>query len=146
MRVNPNEADFAKFLEQVGNGKNLERNTNLMIVPDEMRVFTREELIEFCFPRLNLEHTVEDIDSLSNSAILSPTNLSVEVLNLEILTRIPGQGRIFPSTDSLYIAGDNDSVLQHNINGLQLNVRDNVLENIHLRMPSGFPPHLLHLK
>uniref|UniRef100_A0A915K6N5 ATP-dependent DNA helicase n=1 Tax=Romanomermis culicivorax TaxID=13658 RepID=A0A915K6N5_ROMCU len=146
MRVNKDEASFSEFLEEVGNGTNFIENTTFMFVPSEMRVYTREDLIEFCFPRNLLQHPVENIDGLSNAAILAPTNLAVEFINLQVLECVAGEERIFSSTDSLQIAGDSESLMAHNIGGLQVNVGDNVLEMIHERMPTGFPPHNLHLK
>uniref|UniRef100_A0A915KP08 Uncharacterized protein n=1 Tax=Romanomermis culicivorax TaxID=13658 RepID=A0A915KP08_ROMCU len=95
-----------------------------------MRVYSREELIDLCFQKAELENPLEYLDSIRDSAILALTNLTVDLLNLQILNAMPG--------------GNNESLQAHSLDDSQLNVGDNVLESIHLRTPTGLLAHNLN--
>uniref|UniRef100_A0A915K9U2 DNA helicase n=1 Tax=Romanomermis culicivorax TaxID=13658 RepID=A0A915K9U2_ROMCU len=91
MPVNRDEASFSEFLE-VGNDENFMAETNVKPILSEMGVYSRDDLIDFCFQKAKLENLLEYLDSFRDSAILAPTNLTVDLLNLQILNAMPGEG------------------------------------------------------
>uniref|UniRef100_A0AC34RS69 ATP-dependent DNA helicase n=1 Tax=Panagrolaimus sp. JU765 TaxID=591449 RepID=A0AC34RS69_9BILA len=84
MRVNPVEARFVKFLEQVGKAEN---NYSTLIpylpIPQQNVMKTIEELMNFCYPQHILEHINDDknFDELMESSMLCPVNLDVFGIN-----------------------------------------------------------------
>ena len=92
---NPSNKTFARWLLDVGDGK----NGNHLTIPDSMLVESGsvDDLIDKVFPSF-------DKPTLSTSCILSPKNKTIETLNDAILERLPAEEDEYCSAD--YFAED----------------------------------------
>ena len=148
MRAGPEEADFAKWLLDIGNG-NLPRPLNpktehSIVLPSQC---VCENVIEELYP-LNFDPNQE---TMQNRLILTPLNEDARLINEQILDRFAGEKKIFKSIDIV-----NDMPLPG-----EQRVQQNVIEdpNRHAVLQqmyptkflnsvtlSGLPPHELNLK
>ncbi len=135
--LNPEEGlRHAEWLLSVGEGRANDENSNVNL-PECMTV--REsasdlrDLIDRVFP--DLAHHFNNIDYITNRAILAPTNDSVDVLNrLIVETMLPGECKTYVSADKIH--DTDDCTLTHNL----------PTEFLNTLTPNGCPPHLLSLK
>ena len=121
---------FAKSLLELGNGEGLFRSG------EEIRadaigspVTTLEDLKNKVFPNLRNHYT--DHSWLCERAILAPINTAVHKLNADLLTCIPGDGKVYKSIDTVT---DPNKIVHYPTEFL------NSLE------PTGMPSHRLELK
>uniref|UniRef100_A0AC34GJ26 ATP-dependent DNA helicase n=1 Tax=Panagrolaimus sp. ES5 TaxID=591445 RepID=A0AC34GJ26_9BILA len=103
MRVDADELDFVKFLDELGNPY-LDPNTpkvdlHKVLLDESQMLQTPEELIDFCFPPHVLDNPLAHSKELLESAILCPTNQNTFTMNDEILELIPGEPQTFISLD-----------------------------------------------
>jgi hypothetical protein len=125
-------ASFAEFLLKVGDGK-LDIVKDLgpckVRLPDALMMDSEnlEDLCQFVFQRL--EHNFTNPAWLCSRAIICPTNSAVDEVNDVMINKFPGEARDYKSRDK---------VLE--------NEHQYPLEFINSLTPSGFPPHVLHLK
>ena len=125
-------ASFAELLLKVGDGK-LDIVKDLgpckVRLPDALMIDSEnlEDLCQFVFQRL--EHNFTNPAWLCSRAIICPTNSAVDEVNDVMINKFPGEARDYKSRDK---------VLE--------NEHQYPLEFINSLTPSGFPPHVLHLK
>jgi hypothetical protein len=100
----PEAAEFAEILEDIGNGE-LGRDTQGIVgFPPEICVKDKKELIESTYP--NLAQHYQNSDYLQERAILAPTNDDVENISKIILEDMPGEGKVFRSFNKVIIQAD----------------------------------------
>ena len=140
MRVGPGEDEFARWLLQVGYGRNF-INEDCIEIPEQCRGESLDELIEFCYPTEALQDPILNIDLIRNHCILAPLRTTVSRINDRIRSRIP---EAFAETETLH--GFDHRVRDQNAyNPLAINIAEGDVEYIHGRAPSGFPPYELKL-
>uniref|UniRef100_A0AC35GIH2 ATP-dependent DNA helicase n=1 Tax=Panagrolaimus sp. PS1159 TaxID=55785 RepID=A0AC35GIH2_9BILA len=86
IRADLDEAEFAKFLLQIGEGKTNDSNSN-MEFPDGFEIET--DLVQEVFGHLIAQQRYEDVAS---SAILSARNADVDELNKQVVDLLPSRG------------------------------------------------------
>jgi PIF1-like helicase/Helitron helicase-like domain at N-terminus len=131
MRVAGNDDDFREWLIKLGNGELTNSDgldEDIIEIPSHF-VETRSLITSIFGEKIS----PEQVEQFQNKAILCPKNQDVNNLNFQILKRLEGEERIYPSVDSV--------VPQENIN-----VLDYPVEFLNTLLPSGTPPHKLVLK
>ena len=127
MRTNPDQAEFAQYLLEVGEG----RHQRIAGLPEESidipRNWVTENVINEIFPEVD--------ENSHNTAILTPKNNTALLINEEVLEKLPGDRKIYYSHD---IELDQNS--QPNPAPLY------PVELLHSLTPSGMAPHKLILK
>ncbi|KAK1410458.1 hypothetical protein QVD17_36995 [Tagetes erecta] len=132
--------EFAEWILKLGDGLLGEENDgdteiqipeDLLIVDDENSI---SSLMSFTYPNIN--HHLWDETYFQQRAILAPTNEAVNSLNEELLKTIPGEEKIYLSSDSLC---ESEEETETNIALFS----PEVLNSLHL---SGLPNHKLVLK
>lgn len=138
MRVDANEIQFSEWLCDIGAGKRTIKGTTEIELPSSNIAKSSEELIEFCFQDLfSAKDPLSKSELISDAAILSPRNDSVETINEKALKKLNGEKEVYTSIDTPLNA-DNDY--------MSIYRSDNNIETIHNSTPSGLPPHILELK
>ncbi|TMS34340.1 hypothetical protein L596_001962 [Steinernema carpocapsae] len=100
MRLDKNQASFAKWLDELGNGTNIIPNSDGCVqVPEETSVNNLNSLIDFCYPNNCLSDPVKRVDDIKGSSILCTTNNTTFKVNETLLDRLPGKARTFKSID-----------------------------------------------
>uniref|UniRef100_A0A0L8FLC9 ATP-dependent DNA helicase n=1 Tax=Octopus bimaculoides TaxID=37653 RepID=A0A0L8FLC9_OCTBM len=122
-------AEFAEDILALGEWK-VPKNDKGDISISELcnTVESPSDLLETVFP--NLESNYADINWLSERTILAPKNVAVSAINDQLISRIPGEERIYKSIDRTC---DLQDIINYPIEFL------NSLE------PAGLPPHILRL-
>lgn len=132
--------EFANWLLNVGERKINEPNDGEVEIkiPDELLItdFTNliDAIISSTYP--SLQHNSANVEYLKYRAILAPTFEIVEKVNQHILSQIPGEERIYLSSDSI-CKSDQDKGSFEDL------YTPNFLNTINC---SGSPPHQLSLK
>ena len=126
------EQDFAKWLLDVGHGKNIDQDSTIPFDPD-MHVPDSEALINHIYP--NIDKVVPPPQYFLDRIILTPRNLDVEDINATILKLFPGSEYIFYSADSIEE--------EHGANSESGSIPVEFLRSMNA---SGLPPGELHLK
>ncbi|XP_029639664.1 uncharacterized protein LOC115214774 [Octopus sinensis] len=123
-------AAFAQDILALGEGK-VPRNDKDDKSISELcnTVDNPSDLLETVFP--NLESNYADINWLSERTIQAPKNVAVSAINNQLISRIPGEERIYKSIDQ---TSDPKDIVNYPIEFL------NSLE------PAGLPPHILRLR
>jgi len=88
MRVGPGEADFARWLLDVGYGENL-INGDCVNLPVQTQCASREEFIEFSYPATIMQQPIENVDLFKSHCILAPRGNTVAGINDSIRNLIP---------------------------------------------------------
>ena len=103
----------------------------MISIPFELGVCTNDKttFIDQIYP--NIESNFQNIDWLSERAILTPHNSSVNSFNEHLLESLPGENIVLPSVDST--TTEDEAVLYPT-------------EFLNSLNPSGLPRHLLRLK
>ncbi|KAM0899696.1 hypothetical protein ACQ4PT_021133 [Festuca glaucescens] len=125
---------FSEYLLRIGNGTEETIGDDYVRLPDDIVIgYTEDEkainrLIGDVFPALNAN--ARSREYMSERAILSTKNEHVDDLNDKMISRFPGEERLYHSFDSI----EDD---------LQNNYTIDFLNSI---TPNGLPPHVLKLK
>ncbi|XP_019058078.1 PREDICTED: uncharacterized protein LOC104814022 [Tarenaya hassleriana] len=113
LRLNRSEIEFAKWILQVGNGtaRKIDENTNAStgenkILIDETLMLCSmgdplQVIVDAAYPRFL--NSFLDQAYLTERAILTPRNETVDEVNAFILSKIPGQATEYLSSDSIGI-------------------------------------------
>ena len=94
-----NAREFAQWLLDVGNGRNL-IDGNAVRIPDYMRTESADSLIESIYLAINSTPPPPP-EYFLNCMILAPRNIDVDEINQEILDCMPGDSRQYISTDEI---------------------------------------------
>lgn len=138
-RVIPGQDVFKALLKRIGTGLDVDANfTEHITLPAELCVHSIKELVDFVFQPEHLKDPIHFVEELKGCAILCTTNLTVDKVNDELLSRIEGQSRTFVSIDQAHE--------DHPFDRLAVNAADANVENIRRKTPTGIPPHKLILK
>jgi hypothetical protein len=115
--------------------------SSALILPEGMMAKSKADLVNYCFDPafFNNPYTESAIDSIANSALLSPLNSTVAAINDAALEQMVGDVHIRESIDRAADLDGNDKNSSHHRPDLNI-------ESIHQLMPTGMPPHLLALK
>ena len=133
MRANPGEEDFKSFLLDMGDGKLPLKNAPPF--PESIEIpynfITSTNIVDDIFPQDQIsQHSA----SLIKRAILCPTNKDAPSINANILNRLPGDVRMYPSVDSIAdFSHDEES-------------ENYPIEFLNSFTPSGMPDHNLFWK
>jgi hypothetical protein len=131
MRADSSDQEFAKWILRLGNGELLNSDglgDNVVEIPSEFLV--KGDIIDEV---LGKKITLEQVDALSQRAILCPKNKGTITLNEEVLKRLDGPLRSYLSVDEIKVTHDGDDV-------------NYPVEFLNSLTPSGLPPHKLNLK
>lgn len=135
MRTAPDQEILRNWLEEIGNGLNLEEGK--LSIPDEIIEKSLDGAISFCFPPQLFEDPFKYASIIADNAILSPTNNDVDAINEIALERLPCEHRTFLSVDGPLGSNDYATYAARS---------DFNLECIHAMTPTGMPSHELRLK
>ena len=126
MRVQEDNQKFCQWLLDIGDGVCLDKGGDHSkdLIPEEMLVNSIQELIERTFPNL---HQMK-IEELMEAAIFTTVNEDVWEINKICLDRLPGDKKVYLSTDTV----ENETSAP--------------TELLNSRRPGGFPDHNLELK
>ncbi|XP_008189219.1 ATP-dependent DNA helicase PIF2-like, partial [Acyrthosiphon pisum] len=129
MRAN-NDADFAAWLLQLGNGQlpAVDGNVNTVEIPRNM-VCDIANLIDFVYPQ---QMSLANVDEFARKIILCPRNEDCRQVNRTVLQRVTGAARTYTAIDTV-VADDVDEIANYPTEFL------NSLE------PDGLPPYRLTL-
>jgi hypothetical protein len=125
---------FSEYLLRIGNGTEDTIGDDYVRLPDDIVIGYTEDgkainkLIEDVFPSLHANATSREY--MSTRAILSTKNEHVDDLNDKMISRFPGEEKVYHSFDSI----EDD---------LQNNYTIDFLNSI---TPNGLPPHTLKVK
>lgn len=128
------DPSFSKFLLRVGNGIEMVDQLDQIEIPRSMLLESKDrpssiqDLIDFVFPDLN-EYANNAI-TMTSSAILTPKNNCVDEINDTLMSRFPGDEKVYYSIDETMNQSDQ---------GLYADF-------LHTLTPNGMPPHELVLK
>ena len=133
MRANPGEEDFKSFLLDMGDGKLPLKNSHPFSESIDIpyNFITSTNIVNDIFPQ---DHISQHPASLIKRAILCPTNKEAASINANILNRLPGDVRVYPSVDSIADFSDDEESENYPI------------EFLNSLAPSGMPDHNLFLK
>jgi hypothetical protein len=133
MRVDPQDpqsAQFAQWLCDVGQGNNLPLDNSLTL-PQHMVCGPQiSDLIATIYPNIGTGEALQDKYFLER-AILCPRNMEVDEINAEVLKVFPGIERLYSSADSVKGAEDGNMYPVEYLNSLNM---------------GGLPPSQLCLK
>jgi hypothetical protein len=139
-RVGPGQERHAEWLDKLGRGQNYaDAAFKHVLIPAENRCDTGEELIDFVFPRALLADAIANIEHLRTGAILASHRETVLRMNQHVADRMPAEWKDLNGYDHLRPGGERPAAWD-------VNAADADVENLHQRMPSGFPPYALKLK
>uniref|UniRef100_A0A8I6XZN3 ATP-dependent DNA helicase n=1 Tax=Hordeum vulgare subsp. vulgare TaxID=112509 RepID=A0A8I6XZN3_HORVV len=125
---------FSEYLLRIGNGTEETIGDDYVRLPNDIVIaYTEDEtamnkLIEDVFPSLHAN--AKSREYMSTRAIVSTKNDHVDALNEKMISRFPGEEKIYHSFDSI----EDD---------MQNNYTIDFLNSI---TPNGLPPHVLRLK
>lgn len=125
---------FSEYLLRIGNGTEEIIGNDYVCLPDDIVISYTEDdtainkLIENVFPSLHAKATSRDY--MSARAILSTKNDHVDDLNDKMISRFPGEEKLYHSFDSI------EDDLQNNYN----------IDFLNSITPNGLPLHVLRLK
>jgi hypothetical protein len=130
---------FSRYMAKLATGVTTDDKDRIN-VPASMTTTDENDIIDFVFPPEAMSNPTIDsnLDRISGSALLCPTNAEALRLNKILLDKISGDTRTFKSIDEPI----NDDPLQT----LAVHAADKCIENLNGQTPSGMPPHELHLK
>ncbi|XP_073139039.1 uncharacterized protein [Henckelia pumila] len=127
------DTEFSEFLLRIDNGLQHTINGDFIKLPDSMVIQWENEesidkLIDFVFP--NMINHVNDANYMVGRAIITPKNCDVDKINEMLISKFPGEERVYTSWDS--IEDDNNNLFQE--------------EFLNSLSPSGLPPYIISLK
>jgi hypothetical protein len=130
---------FSRYMAKLATGVTTDDKDRIN-VPASMTMTDEDGIIDFVFPPEAMSYPTIDsnLDRISGSALLCPTNAEALRLNKIILDKIYGPTRTFYSIDEPI----NDDPMQT----LAVHAADKCIENINRQTPSGMPPHELDIK
>jgi ATP-dependent DNA helicase PIF1 len=104
MRLNTEiaaEREFAKWQLEVGQGKHTSSEGSMISLPDHMkcRENTVDCLIDTIYPGISTG--ILSANYFSERTILSSLNVDVDSLNMSVLSKLPGESKVFNSVDSI---------------------------------------------
>jgi hypothetical protein len=113
LQGDPEMAEFATWLLEVGEGDNIPHNqtgADINFKPS-MRVASHDTLIDKIYENLSTPNHAND-QYFKNCTILTPWNDDVIILNKKILAKFPGESKTYHSADKVvYEAGVDDERL-----------------------------------
>ena len=99
---NSKQKEFAEFLLKIGNGEySTNSNTENMITLSADMTITKgnlTDLADFVYP--NLAKNSGNVNYMVGRAILTPKNTDVDIISDMLMSRLPGETRVYPSLDS----------------------------------------------
>ena len=131
MRAEKDELEFAEWLLRLGDGLLPIENAispYAIQIPDHM--IAQKNIEDEIFGE---KIVIEQIESLSSSVILCPTNEDTFEMNTKVMNKLEGESKTYISLDE--IECDKEEEVDHF-----------PLEFVHKQTPSGLPPHELTLK
>ena len=137
MRADSDQLKFCNWLGDIGAGKNYEKGSNEVRIPDENLAKSEDELLDFCFKDL-FKDPLSKSDSIADAAILAPRNENVDNINKKALSRMKGNKETLESIDTPLRPDISDPMSIYRV--------DKDIEVIHNSTPPGLPPHILELK
>ncbi|XP_021732167.1 uncharacterized protein LOC110698971 [Chenopodium quinoa] len=133
--------EFLEWILRIGDGKEGEPNDGETIIKIPDDILIKDEvnspvasIVESVY--LFISHNLDNTKYFQERAILVPTNECVEVVNEHLLSIIPGEEKI-------YLSSDNICASDRNVRGYQELYTPNFLNSINC---SGLPNHTLKLK
>lgn len=128
MRVNSDEVDFAKWLISIGLGKNDDRNSDFVLLPEKMLC---KNIISSVFG-----DSLNDLNpqNLASKAILCPKNEDTLKINEKLLLLLQGDLKSYLSVDSVADCDNEEERSRY------------PMEFLNSLTPMGMPPHILKLK
>lgn len=137
MRADADQLKFCNWLGELGAGKNFEKGSNKVQIPNENLAKSEDDLLDFCFKDL-FEQPLSKSDLIADAAILAPRNDNVDNINKKALARMKGDLETLESLDTPLRPDISDPMNIYRV--------DNDIEVIHNSTPTGLPPHKLELK
>jgi ATP-dependent exoDNAse (exonuclease V) alpha subunit len=134
LEARPEEQWFARWLLEVGHGKNSAEDGTIE-VPPHMVCHSSNDLMNFIYPGLD-DGVVPPPEYFVDRSILAARNVDVRALNEALLDRIPGEARTFFSADKVILEAGADDPLQESMPPEYLRTLD----------ASGLPAGELRLK
>jgi hypothetical protein len=96
------QKEFAELLLKIGNGEypTDPGTENTITLPDDMVISNNNltDLIDFVYP--NLVENSGNIDYMVGRAILTPKNTDVDMISDMVMSKLPGETKVYPSLDS----------------------------------------------
>nr|CAD2192841.1 unnamed protein product [Meloidogyne enterolobii] len=134
MRTAPGQKELRGWLDYIGEGLHYtsmqQGRPEELVVPKKLLNTSLEQMIDFCFPCAINANIIKD------SALLCPTNVSVDFINDVAMKKLAGAPVTYNSIDSPLEQNVENSSHRSDVN----------LEALHNETPSGLPPHKLVLK
>lgn len=128
------EQAFGNWLLDVGHGRNIAEDGTIAL-PENMRCGSTNALIDFIYP--GISGPTPPPEYFLDRTILAPRNSDVDELNLDILSRMQGEERVYFSADSVAKEPGADP----------MDVPEDIpIEYLRALDASGVPPGELHLK
>jgi hypothetical protein len=90
---------FAKYLLEVGAGKNSDSDGNITLYPEMCCGDTVDSLIDVIYPRI--AQGAKQDEYFKDRTLLSCKNDDVDDLNTDILAKFPGEEKVLMSADSI---------------------------------------------
>ncbi|CAI6372085.1 unnamed protein product [Macrosiphum euphorbiae] len=126
-----NDADFASWLLQLGNGQlpAVDGVPDTVEIPQEM-VCDVADLIDFVYPQ---QMSLADVEEFARRVVVCPTNEECRGVNAEVLERFAGNPETYQAVDTAVVDGADEvaNFPTEFLNGLE---------------PDGLPPFRLELK
>lgn len=141
IRNDPNAAQFAQWLLELGEGRNFKPgSTELIEFPAHMKVENLNELFSSIYPDLDaLDVRNPNSEALSlyfkERTILCPKNDGALQLNEQLLEKFPGEAETFQSADAALVE-----------RGADMTEARHTVEYLNTLICSGLPPSKLRLK
>uniref|UniRef100_A0A2C9LRQ8 ATP-dependent DNA helicase n=1 Tax=Biomphalaria glabrata TaxID=6526 RepID=A0A2C9LRQ8_BIOGL len=95
MRVDEEETDFAEFLLRIGDGEVPLNDMGEIALPQD--VISKTNIIDKVYGDCFDDKSYEN---LKDRAILAPLNKDVNLINCELIDRLPGEEKVYFSFDS----------------------------------------------
>lgn len=134
MRALPHEIEFVEFLKRIGNGTERqfpEFGSDMIEIPRRL-LGDCNRIIEDIFGDVSNETNILS-DRVLKSVILAPKNDDCNLINNDIIARMPGVEKIYNSYDRIICEHENQ-------------INDYPVEFLNSLNVSGLPPHKLKLK
>jgi len=128
MRLKEGEEEFARFLLQVGNGSLPKTQDDMPILPKKLLGVGSP--IDFVYG--NVVESIQNED-IKGKGILAPKNSDCDLINNEVLSKLPGDPKTYESIDTV-LSDDTNAELQY---------PTEFLNSVEV---SGLPKHKLILK
>lgn len=125
---------FSAYILRIGNGTELLNSTEQIKIPDSLILEPSlantplDQLMEFVYPNFINDHPSPL--TITESAILTPKNLTVDTINDKMISKFPGEEKNYLSID------ETNDITQQGM----------YIDYLNSASPPGLPPHRLVLK